>query len=467
VASEEDGLNASEKLELLMANELLWSMGERMPTKEEGTPGAPRHFPEWVWLLFAGCVSIDRSARKVAGEMRSRWPAIVAVARQRYADRPDLWPPPKPPRRHHWQYAKLRLKEEEQLRALISAFETGSAVQAVEMGIADANGGGSLSHPDPQRCLTGDGKVITPLYRAKPDTAIVDKETGEVLGYKKADPTAKLHVEGGGNTAWGNKVVMISGRTPDWHGRMILGLGSCPKLGGEAKVAVEIMERIRPSLPGAQALIYDGAPRGVHVRRLLQQAGILLISPPTADQAKTPESSRVEKSGFIETRDINGRQVSFYGFGSRIGLADFDAEGNDVFVPLERLQIKQARNTDGTYRWYGRYRLPDSHGGEDIWIRADTTDADLARKPKPVNRSENFRLIPPGDPDYEELYGLRPDSEANNRQLEDTLWINRAHSNGDDAQLLDLLGYALLYNSIAIGLHRLRAGEPPGLAEAA
>jgi len=37
-----------------------------------------------------------------------------------------------------------------------------------------------------------------------------------------------------------------------------------------------------------------------------------------------------------------------------------------------------------------------------------------------------------------------------------TLWINRAHSVGATAQLLDLLGYALLYNSVAVGLARRR-----------
>ena len=465
MASEEDGLNATEKLELLLANEVLWELGSLLPAKEPGTPGAPRDYPEWTWLVYNGLLSSERSARKVAAALRTYWPKIVSEARRRYPDRPDLWPSPRPPRRHHWQYAKVRLREDETLQRTIADFERGSAPQAIEMGIADPNSG-SLTHPDPLQCLTGDGKVITPLYRAKRNTPIVDKETGEIVGYKNADPTALLHTEGGGHPAYGNKVVMVSGRTPDWHSRMILGLGSCGTTNGEAQVAVEIMERIRPHFSGPLVLVYDGAPRGVHVRRLLQ-AGILTISPPTAERAETPDSPRVEKSAFIETRTINGREIALYGFGGQIGIADFDGDGNEVFVPLERLQIKQGSNPDGTYRWHGRYRLPDSHGGRDLWIRADTTDADLAKKPKPVNRSENFRLFPPGDPDYDALYGLRPDSEANNRQLEDTLWINRAHSNGDQAQLLDLLGYALLYNSIAIGLHRLRAGEPPGRAEAA
>lgn len=462
----DQGLNSTEKLELVLANEVVWDLGAWLPGREPGTPGAPRQYPEWVWLVFLALIKIGLSARKAEAEIRTHWGTISATGRQRYPDRPDLWAPPRPPRRHHWQYAKIRLRQAEILPALIEGFERGSAPQAIEMGIADPNSCGSLTHPNPLQCLTGDGKVITPLYRAKRNTPIVDKETGEILGYKKADPTALLHTEGGGHPAYGNKFVMVSGRIPEWHGRMILGLGYCPNTTAEAQVAAEITERIRQSLPGPLVLIYDGALRGIHVRKLLR-AGVLSISPPTAERAETPDTPRIEKSGFIETRTINGREVALYGYGSQIGIAEWDADGKQVFVPLERLQVKKDQNPDGTFRWHGRFRLPESHGGTEIWIRADTTEADLAKKPKPVNRSENFRLIPPGDPDYEALYGLRSDSEANNRQLEDTLWINRAHSNGAQAQLLDLLGYALLYNSIAIGLHRLRAGEPPGRAEAA
>ncbi|MCU1497280.1 MAG: hypothetical protein JWM47_1233 [Acidimicrobiales bacterium] len=120
-------------------------------------------------------------------------------------------------------------------------------------------------------------------------------------------------------------------------------------------------------------------------------------------------------------------------------------------MPLIRKAIRKRPNADGTFRWYGVHELPEHLGGETILVRADTTDEDLRRK---INRSESYRLIPPDDPDYEKLYPLRSDIEANNRQLEDTLWIKRAHSNGADAQLLDVLGYAVLYNSVAVGLSR-------------
>lgn len=464
MARPEEGLSAGAKLRHVLANELLWQLGEAAPSREPGSPGAPRHYPEWVWFLFDASVSINLSARKAAAELASAWPEVIAASKSRYPDQPELWAPRVAPARHHWQYAKLRLREEPNLRASIEQLEQVSARQAVEMGICDPNGGGSISHPHPNRAITGDGKVITPMYRAKRNTQRVDRETGEILGTKKADPNALLHVTGGGHPAYGNKFVMIAGRTEHWHGRMILSLDHVPTKGSEAQVAIDCVERVKANLPGAQALIYDGAVRGTHVRRLLHDIGILSISPPTAAQAKTADKDREEKTVFIETTTVNGLPLSLYARGSQIGLGDFDAEGNALFTPLKRLGIKQRANLDGTYRWYGSYRLPDHLGGGTLLVRADTTSADDEAK---INRSENFRLIPPGDPDYDELYPLRSDIEANNRQLEDTLWINRAHSNGAQAQLLDLLGYALLYNSVAIGLARARAQAPPGIAAAA
>lgn len=65
-----------------------------------------------------------------------------------------------------------------------------------------------------------------------------------------------------------------------------------------------------------------------------------------------------------------------------------------------------------------------------------------------------IRLFPPGDPDYDRLYSIRSDIESNNRQLDDTLWLGRAHSVGAKAQLLDLLGYAVVFNSVGSALAR-------------
>ncbi len=62
----------------------------------------------------------------------------------------------------------------------------------------------------------------------------------------------------------------------------------------------------------------------------------------------------------------------------------------------------------------------------------------------------------PPDPDFARLYPRRNDSESINRNLEDTLWIGRAHSIGHARQLLNLLGYALMVNGLALHRHQRR-----------
>jgi hypothetical protein len=126
--------------------------------------------------------------------------------------------------------------------------------------------------------------------------------------------------------------------------------------------------------------------------------------------------------------------------------------------PLERTKVEPRRNADGTYRWYGLYTVPDHPGGGTLRVRLDTTDEDRRRT---FNRAEHLRAIPPSDPEYQRLYSRRSDAESINRALDDSSWLGRAHSAGRDRQLLNLLGYALAVNSIALHRHR-RVAAPPG-----
>ena len=66
------------------------------------------------------------------------------------------------------------------------------------------------------------------------------------------------------------------------------------------------------------------------------------------------------------------------------------------------------------------------------------------------------RVIPPTDADFVRLYPRRNDAESINRNLDDTLWLRRAHSVGHERQLLNLLGYALMVNGLALHRHRRR-----------
>jgi hypothetical protein len=75
-----------------------------------------------------------------------------------------------------------------------------------------------------------------------------------------------------------------------------------------------------------------------------------------------------------------------------------------------------------------------------------------------LNRTEYLRPIPPSDLDYARLYARRKDIESINRGLEDTMYLNRAHSVGHVAQQADLLGFALMTNALSLHRHRKRQG---------
>ena len=135
-------------------------------------------------------------------------------------------------------------------------------------------------------------------------------------------------------------------------------------------------------------------------------------------------------------------------------IGELDSAGEVVLVPLERTKIETRRNADGTWRWYGVYSAP----GGTLRVRLDTTDEDRKRK---FNRSEHLRPIPPSDSDYQRLYPRRSDAESINRALDDSCWLGRAHSVGRARQLLNLIGYALAVNSLALHRHR-RVLAPPG-----
>jgi hypothetical protein len=97
--------------------------------------------------------------------------------------------------------------------------------------------------------------------------------------------------------------------------------------------------------------------------------------------------------------------------------------------------------------------LPHRYEHATITMRLHGNDEDTARK---LNRTENLRPIPPGDPDFERLFQRRNDAESINRHLDDTMWLGRAHSIGHARQLLNLLGFALTINSLALRHHRQR-----------
>jgi hypothetical protein len=246
------GVSLFENIAALVANPLLYRLGELIPDPAPERGGRPRHYPGYSYVLYAALVSVYRSNRKVETELGDpeNWAYLSRLVRKRFPNDPSQHLPERPMRRHHFVYVRDRyLADEATWEELRAAFGQGSAEQAVnDMGMCRSDGPGSLTHPDLSRMLYADGKVVTPLYKAKRGQKRVDMETGEIR-HLRADPDAHLHITGGGELAYGNKFVIVSCRTPEPHGRMILDLDWVPDAGGEAKVALHCLIRIAPSLP--------------------------------------------------------------------------------------------------------------------------------------------------------------------------------------------------------------------------
>jgi hypothetical protein len=348
------------------------------------------------------------------------------------------------------------LTDPEILKQLEQIHREAAARQALQLGLLDLAAGGSWTHPHLDRVLYGDGKVITPLYRAKPGDVRLDRSTGE-LRPLRADPDADLHFEGTGEAAWGTKFVLLAARGSEVHSRILLDAAFVTTKGGEAATAVACLERTSPLLPGAQAVVYDTALRGTHHQTILRDLGLLSINRVAAAQAGSKSArrgkrdQRIEKLAFVEQKTVQledgmTKKIDLYAKGGAIGLGVIAADGELLFTPLPRVRTHRNADKNG-YRWYNDYRLPDQLGGRTVTVRLHSDAKDAARK---FNRTENVRPIPPDDPSFPELFRRRNDAESINRALEDTLWLGRAHSLGHRRQLLNLLGYALMVNSLAV-----------------
>jgi len=166
---------------------------------------------------------------------------------------------------------------------------------------------------------------------------------------------------------------------------------------------------------------------------------------------------RTDKERLIEVKDVtlqDGRteHVPVFAKDGAAGTGRLNDEGELTSLPIEHVRNQRFERAAG-FRWYAQYRLPVEFDGKEITVRLDVSDEDAKRK---LDRAEDLRAIPRSSPDFARLYARRGDAESVSRALEDTLYMNRAHSEGHLRQTADLLGFALMVNSLTHARHRAR-----------
>jgi hypothetical protein len=250
---------------------------------------------------------------------------------------------------------------------------------------------------------------------------------------------------------------------------MILDVEWVPKPGAETKAAMVCLHRLAPLLHGAQAIVYDTALRGIHHQEILHQLGLIPINRVAAaavtrgtdgHRKRQPKSVHVEDK-HVAFPDGSLKRVRLYARGGAIGVGELNDRGDLTFVELTRIRTHRAADKLGRFRWYNQYQLPQNYGDATVIVRLDTTDADRRRG---FNRSENVRVIAQTDRDFPSLFRRRNDIESINRGVDDSLYLGRAHSLGHERQLANLLGFALMVNSLALHRHRRRLEARPTAA---
>ena len=171
---------------------------------------------------------------------------------------------------------------------------------------------------------------------------------------------------------------------------------------------------------------------------------------------------RVERERLIELKNVkrdDGEEVTIrlLAKNGALGIGVLQDNGETLFVPLRRIRTQRQKDK-AAYRFYNQYEMPKEYATREITVRLHNSAVEEAKR---LNRAENLRAIPPEDPDFDRLYARRGDAESLNRNLEDSLYLKKAHSLGYFRQEADLLGFAQL-----VKLHHAGPASRPGALEA-
>jgi hypothetical protein len=235
----------------------------------------------------------------------------------------------------------------------------------------------------------------------------------------------------------------------------------------EAKAALEMLFRAKPHAPGAQALVWDMILRGAHLRRVMNELGLLPIVPVPAKD--NPEKGRGRRAGTYVPKiidldvipvvhpDGSTVLVTISGRNGWVTIKELTETGAPHYEHLRVVRIQRHPDRE-RFRFYGQYRLPERYASQIVTVRHHQNEEDDKRG---LNRAENLRAIPQGSEDFTRLYRFKPDAESINSGIERSLDDQRASAKGWRALMVDLLGHARLVNAITLARSRGRARASP------
>lgn len=440
-------LTRSEKVAAIFRHPALYELGALLPGRQP--VGRPADYPGFLMLGYGVLARLLRSGIAVETELAA--PGMWQIVRDTASGMKDILPaelvpdlPARPPSWDAFRYARNRhLTDPDVLTELRAALTELAVDQARSMGLLLPDGPGSWCHPHRSRVVYGDGTIVRPLYRPRPDG-----EEGSAP--HRQDPDAAEHHRHDGAIT-GQNFVSLYARGEMPYQRVVLAVGRVETPGKEADAAVSLLQDLHPVCgSGMQVVVYDGALRGRHIDTLMTGCGVLVVnkvhsSSATAKRRGKTRNPRWHTLGTWQ-HDTNDGPCShnLAAVDGAVSEVALDEAGAPVIVTrLDRKQVKRRRRADGTFHFNVAYQVPCPLGGFLAWVTPHGSAGDGDHK-----HADATRVIAEGEDDFTRLYGVRNDAESANSQFKRTLLVDRAMSLGARRQLLDMLCFALLNNAI-------------------
>lgn len=480
-------LTVSEQVQAVFALPALYRLAALLPARP--ATGRPARQPAWLLLGYGVLARVFRSGVRVENELRqpAMWQLVLDTVEQTRLEHPDLEIPAAattPPGWDAWKWARNHhFTDPEVLAALQEEFTRAAVDQANDLGLLRPDGPGSLTHPDRSRVVYGDGTVVRPMYKPPTARRVTDPATGrtrieyiDAAGNPIAKPRRRFDPDaadyhGHAGPVHGQNFVALYARGDAAHQRVVLGVHRVERPGAEADTAVAGIKALHEVAGnGIQAVVYDGAMRGVHIDELMRTCGLLVINKVHAsgktrtrkrrdpDQrggaaAKSTDKPRWFPLGAWEHDTDTGADASADTSSCQHFLAAVDGAVTEVgrddtgapvaLHTLVRRQVKRSRRLHGGYHFNVAYDVACQHGTFTAWLTPHGEPGDADHR-----RADAVRVIAEGEEDFTRLYGLRNDAEAFNSHFKRSLLVDRAMSLGAARQLLDILCYGLLNNAI-------------------
>ena len=403
----------------------------------------PRRHPVALHLAFGAMARLYHSGQRLDAELAhgATWDRVVERYNKGAALHPlgiEIDPNTRVLTTDTYRHVRRWLTTDENLGNLQTSFITHSVEVANSVGLLLPHGQGSRTRPHPSRTIYGDGTIVRPLYNKA--------ESG------RQDLDADEHSRHDGQI-YGNDLVAIATRGPGTNQRVILAVGRVHKRGREAATAVELIRDVHAVAgDGIQAVVYDGAFRGVHHETLMTELGLIVVNKVHAT-AKGNDGRTYRKIPLGQwSHEVKNRSCDHTLVVCNGSVFDSSLDDGGALVlsePLPRRQVRRYERSPGKgWRFTLGVEVPCPKGSFTAWISPHRQKGERG-----FGRTDQLRLLPESDDHFQTIYGLRNDSESINSAYKRTLVADRAAARGWRRQVLDLMSWALLTNSLAWHQH--------------